>query len=142
MTKFIALIIIALRLAYQPSSATPENTPFASKPPVYPAITSNSNPVNIINIAGSVSNNKIVLSWQVTDNESADQFLVEKSMDGKNFTTVALVFSSEKTDKENYQFYEKPGNGKYLYRVLLINKNKKSVHSPVVEIDARGIKSK
>ncbi|HRE39542.1 MAG TPA: hypothetical protein PK092_13940 [Chitinophagaceae bacterium] len=136
MTKFIVLFtIMALRLGYHPASATKENTPFASLPVHSEATNQQLNPLNIISITGYVSNNKVILDWQVGQNEKADQFLVEKSTDGKTFKMAALVFSSEKSDKENYQFYEKAGNGKCVYRVLLISKDKQSVYSPAVELD-------
>ncbi len=136
MTKFIALItILALRLGYHPSPVTADNTPFASLSPLSGTAIQNTRPVNIISITGSVRNHKVILDWQVGQNEKADQFLVEKSTDGNTFKVAALVFSSEKSDKENYQFYEKAGNGKCVYRVLLISKDKQSVYSPSVEID-------
>lgn len=137
MTKFIALIIImALRLGYHPAPATTDNTPFASLQ--VHSETTNQQPklLNIISITGSVINNKVILDWQVGQNEKADQILVEKSTDGINFKVAALVFTSEKTDKENYQFYEKAGNGKWLYRVLLIGKDQQTIYSPLVEINA------
>lgn len=137
MTKFIALIVImALRLGYHPAPATTDNTPFTSLQ--VHSETTNQQPklLNIISITGSVSNNKVVLDWQVGQNEKADQILVEKSTDGINFKVAALVFTSEKTDKENYQFYEKAGNGKWLYRVLLIGKDQQTIYSPLVEINA------
>lgn len=136
MTKFIALIIImALRLGYHPAPATTDNTPFTSLQ--VHSETTNQQPklLNIISITGSVINNKVILDWQVGQNEKADQFLVEKSTDGNTFKVAALVFSSEKSDKENYQFYERAGNGKCVYRVLLISKDKQSIYSPAVEID-------
>lgn len=136
MTKFIALIVImALRLGYHPNPIPTENSPFTSLLVQSATTIQHNRPLTIISISGSVSNNKVVLDWQVGQNEKADQILVEKSTDGINFKVAALVFTSEKTDKENYQFYEKAGNGKWLYRVLLISKDKQSIYSPAVEID-------
>lgn len=136
MTKFIALIIImALRLGYHPAPATTDNTPFTSLQVHSETTKQQPKLLNIISITGSVINNKVILDWQVGQNEKADQFLVEKSTDGNTFKVAALVFSSEKSDKENYQFYERAGNGKCVYRVLLISKDKQSIYSPAVEID-------
>lgn len=137
MIKFIVLLtIMALRLGHHPAPATKDNTPFASLPVHSETTNHQSYPLNIISITGTVSNNKVILDWQVGQNEKADQMLVEKSTDGINFKVAGLVFTSEKTDKENYQFYEKAGNVKWLYRVLLIGKDKQTIYSPLVEINA------
>lgn len=47
----------------------------------------------------------------------------------------ALVFGTDKTETDNYQFYEKAGNQKVLYRIKLINKNLKAEYSTVVEVN-------
>lgn len=136
MTKFIAFaIIITLKIGLQPLTATAAKTPFTSSAPNSVFTLQPSKPINIISISGSVSNNKVILDWQVGQNEKAEQFIVERSTDGINFKMAALVFSSEKADIENYQFYEKAGNGKWIYRVLLIGKDKQTIYSPLVEIN-------
>ena len=133
MTKFTALIIIALRIVYNPSHTETEIAPFAS--PLPPLASTITKPARFISLTGSISNNKIILNWIVSENETADQFAVEKSIDGKNFNMVALVFGTDKTETDNYQFYEKAGNQKVLYRIKLINKNLKAEYSTVVEIN-------
>jgi len=137
MTKFIAFaIIVTLKIGLQPLTATAANTPFTSSAPNFVFTLQPSKPVNIISISGYFSNNKVILDWQVGQNEKAEQFIVERSTDGINFKMAALVFSSEKAEKENYQFYEKASNGKCVYRVLLIGKDNQLIYSPLVEINA------
>lgn len=135
MTKFTAfVIIVALRIAYHPAYAQTEIAPFASPSPL-PSHTTTITPAKLISINGNVTGNKIFLNWVVGENETADLFEVEKSIDGKTFTMAALVFGTDKPDVDNYQFYEKAGNQKSLYRIRLINKDKKVEYSPVVEIN-------
>ena len=76
-----------------------------------------------------------MLQWVVSENENAAQFEVEKSFDGKIFTMAALVFGTDKTETDNYQFYEKAAKKKVVYRVKIINKNQTVEYSPVIEID-------
>ncbi len=71
----------------------------------------------------------------VGENETADQFEVEKSTDGKTFTLTALVFGTDKPETDKYQFYEKAGDQKILYRIKLINKNRSIEYSDVIEIN-------
>ena len=76
-----------------------------------------------------------MLNWTVGENETADRFEIEKSTDGKNFTMAALVFGTDKSETGTYQFYEKAGKQKVLYRVKLINKNQEVHYSTVITID-------
>jgi len=131
--SIIFIVIIALRISYHPSDAT-TIIPFANPSPVPPPAIG-ANPAKVISINGSISNNKVILNWVVGQNETADQFEVEKSTDGKHFTMAALVFGTDKPENGNYQFYEKAGNQKISYRIKIINKNRETEYSPVVEIN-------
>lgn len=134
MTKFTAfVIIVALRIIYHPSDAQTDIAPFASPSPL--PSTLSVNPAKVISIDGSISNQKVILNWEVSENETADQFEVEKSTDGKNFSMAALVFGTDKSETCKYQFYEKAGKQKTVYRIKLINKNKQTEYSEVIEIN-------
>lgn len=134
MIKYAAFaIILVLRIAYHPS--TPSTiAPFASPTP-FPTPTMSRTPAKLISVDGSIIDHKVVLNWVVGDNESADQFEVEKSINGKTFFMAALVFATDKPATDNYQFYEKAGKQKVLYRIKMINKNRETAYSLVVEIN-------
>ncbi len=136
MIKYTALVlIVAVRIMYHPASdAQPVIAPFASNTPLSTA-TISVVPAKLISIAGSISNHTVVLNWVVGDNETADQFEVEKSSDGKNFSLAALVFGTDKSEIGNYQFYEKASKQKIIYRIKLINKNRQTEYSDVVVIN-------
>lgn len=135
MTKFTAfVIIVALRIAYHPSPAQTDIAPFASPSPL-PTTTLSVGPAKVISFDGSISNQKVILNWVVSENETADLFEVEKSTDGKNFYMAALVFGTDKSETSKYQFYEKAGKQKTVYRIKLINKNKQTEYSEIVEIN-------
>ena len=54
-------------------------------------------PVHLISFQGNMNkNNKVTLNWTVADNEIANNFEVERSFNGRDFTTVGVVFASEK----------------------------------------------
>ena len=135
MTKFTAFIIlVTLRIAFQPSDGRSDRTPFASPlPPSSSTIFIA--PAKLINITGSIHNHKVTLNWVVAENESADKFEVEKSTNSKIFTMAALVFGTDKSETDNYQFYEKAGNKKILYRIKMINKNQEAEYSSVIELN-------
>jgi hypothetical protein len=135
MIKFTAfIIIVALRIAYQPSNAQSDITPFASPSSFSPG-TILSPPAKLISFNASITNKRVFLKWEVSENETADQFEVEKSSDGKNFTIAALVFGTDKPETGSYWFYEKANTKKFYYRIKAINKNKQTEYSDVIEIN-------
>lgn len=136
MTKYAAFIfILALRIFYHPLGLGNNNDspPFAN--PVPSPNASYLSPAKVISIDGSIQHNKVVLNWVVGENEAADLFEVEKSTDGKNFIMTALVLGTDKPATDNYQFYEKAGNQRTLYRIKLVSKDRQAEYSTVVTID-------
>lgn len=77
-------------------------------------------------------NNKVIIDWNSTDNQSVNYFEVETSTDGNSFNLAGLVFGSEKTDSQDYTFYEKVRAQKSYYRVRIILKNGSVSYSPVL----------
>jgi hypothetical protein len=89
-------------------------------------------PVKIINLTGRITNDKVLLSWAVEENQDANQFEVEKSANGNDFVTAALVFGTDKKDTDNYKFYDKAKNAKTYYRVKAILNNGTIAYSQVI----------
>jgi hypothetical protein len=91
-------------------------------------------PVHLIAFQGNMNkNNKVTLNWTVADNEIASNFEVERSFNGKDFTTVGVVFASEKMGTENYMFYETTsGTDKVMYRLKMIDKNHEVNYSRIL----------
>ena len=135
MTKFTAFIIlVALRIAYQPSVAQTDIASFAS-PSSFSSGASAPKPAKLLRFNGNISNNKVFLQWEMSENETADMFEVEKSTDGKYFTMAALIFGTDKPETGNYSFYEKANTKKFYYRIKAINKNRQTEYSDVIEIN-------
>jgi len=102
---------------------------------VLPALQSKSTlPIHLISFQGNMNkNNKVTLNWTVADNETANSFEVERSFNGRDFTTVAIVFASEKMGTENYMFYETTsGTSKVMYRLKMIDKNSEVDYSRIL----------
>lgn len=95
--------------------------------------------VKLTNFKVTLNNDRVVLDWEVDGNESTSLFEVEKSADGKNFSLTALVFSSEKTEKDNYQYFEKIGKEKLQFRIKIIEKDKKISYSEIISVNSTGI---
>jgi len=91
-------------------------------------------PIHLISFQGNMNkNNKVTLNWTVADNETANGFEIERSFNGRDFTTVALVFASEKMGTENYMYYETTsGTDKVMYRLKMIDKNREVDYSRIL----------
>ncbi len=90
-------------------------------------------PATILQFDYSVKNERIYLHWTVIDNQAADRFELEKSYDGENFKSVALVFGTDKDSWADYKFYEKKKNSKYAsYRIKIIQKDRSVQYHPIV----------
>jgi len=91
-------------------------------------------PVHLISFQGNLNkNNKVTLNWTVADNEIANNFEVERSFNGIDFTTVGVVLASEKMGTENYLFYETTsGTDKVMYRLKMIDKNHVANYSRIL----------
>jgi len=81
-------------------------------------------PVELMSFAGSLNNNKVNLQWAVAENQHNDHFEVEKSTDGKEFTTAAIVMASSKPGTESYVINETMKSEKVYYRLRMFDNNK------------------
>lgn len=81
-------------------------------------------PINLtIFVASQSKNNKVNINWTVDNNETANYFELEKSINGKRFATAAIIFCSEKNGTENYMFYEtNKDKDNVSYRLKMIDK--------------------
>jgi len=98
-------------------------------------------PIHLMNFQGNMNkNNKVTLNWTVADNEIANSFEVERSTNGRDFTTVAVVFASEKMGTENYMFYETyTASEKIMYRLKMTDKNKEVNYSKILVFGTKTI---
>ena len=91
-------------------------------------------PVELVGFQGNINkNNKVSLEWKVENNETTDQFEIQRSYNGNDFKTIGVVFASDKKDREDYMFYETINNfDKVMYRLKMIDKNNKVTYSKIL----------
>jgi len=99
-------------------------------------------PVHLISFQGNMNkNNKVTLNWTVADNETANSFEIERSINGRDFTTVGVVFASEKFGTESYTFYETVTADKVMYRLKMLDKNHDIDYSRILIFQTKSISS-
>jgi hypothetical protein len=85
----------------------------------------------------NIVDNRIVLTWENAENEQTDRFELERSKDGKRFSTAALVFGTDTPGIAGYKFHEKVFSGKVYYRIKIIRKDKSIEYSTVLQPNAK-----
>ena len=131
-TVFFSLLLATLCLGSH-SSIARQIAPFTSttRPGSSPH-------AKIIHFDGSIKNNKVLLNWTVGGNQHAGMFELQRTTDGTNFTTAAIVFGTDKADTDNYQFYEKVKAKKNSYRLKIIYKDQTVEFSEVINVNGSG----
>jgi hypothetical protein len=131
----LLLIIIALRLAYQPTEAQRHPAPFSSQSSAT-SLPEGLSAAQFISVKAIRINNKIILNWIISKNQDAWCFEIEKCADGKNFKTAALVFGTDNDGTGKYEYFEKARKRNTMYRVKLLSKDNKQEYSSSVEINS------
>ncbi len=80
-------------------------------------------PVKLNNFQGSKNKSNVQLQWAVSLNEIANTFEVERSTNGKDFATAAILFGTEKTGNETYGYNEVNEDAKVYYRLKMVDKS-------------------
>ena len=88
-------------------------------------------PVKFLSLQGSFVNSDIVINWSVAENESGNNFQVEKSIDGKNFAPAGIMLNTTKTGNEAYSYKETKGAYSY-YRIKVVNKDQSIGYSKII----------
>ena len=94
---------------------------------------------NILGFHGSLENNAAKLQWTMSSNEQGNVFEVQKSVDGKIFTTTGVVFASNNPGSEEYTFNGiQQKESAAFYRLKIISRDQSSVYSRVLELRNNG----
>lgn len=83
-----------------------------------------------------IQKQRIELNWTVEMNRDSYLFEIEMSKDGKNYTTAALVFCSDKPDTEQYSFHATAKSSTNYYRIKIQHKDNSITYSEVITIKA------
>ena len=99
-------------------------------------------PVKLNSFMGSKNKNNVQLQWNVSINEISNSFEIERSTDGKNFETAALMLGTEKAGNETYSFAEMNEDAKVYYRLRMIDKSDVISYSKILVFSSSTTNSK
>jgi hypothetical protein len=89
-------------------------------------------PVKLLSFQGVKTDQTNLLKWTVGENESGKSFEIEKSTDGRNFTKIASINTSNKSGAEAYSFTDSHPSSASYYRVKLVDRTGQSFYSSVI----------
>jgi hypothetical protein len=90
-------------------------------------------PLKLISFQGGLTNNRSQLQWTVAENEAGKYFEIEKSVDGRNYTTAGVVMVTQKTGSETYSYKDDIQNATY-YRLKMVNEDGSVSYSKIILI--------
>ena len=92
-------------------------------------------PVSLLNFSAKKNNSSIDINW-ITDVESGmSSYEVQRSADGRNFSTIRSVQSRNSVSRANYSANDsKPLNGIAYYRLKMIEVDGSSTYSKIVTV--------
>jgi hypothetical protein len=86
-------------------------------------------PVKLVNFQGALNKNTVQLTWLIAENETAKSFEVQRSTNGADFITVAVIEGSKKTGDEAYNYSEATSSARVLYRLKMYDVDSKAEYS-------------
>ena len=97
-------------------------------------------PVSLLSFTGNEDNGSIKLAWSTTKEENTNEFIVERSNDGKLFTSLNTVLATNKNGVNNYIYSDaSPLTGVSYYRLKMVDNNGSFTYSKVISINTFSI---
>ena len=89
-------------------------------------------PIKLLSFTATKENSSVEMSWTVSENETGDFFVVEKSTDGKNFSDVATVETNGMKGTSEYAYTGNASATTTYYRLKIVNRDNSVSYSKVV----------
>lgn len=80
-------------------------------------------PVFLTSFSANVGGGAARFFWSVAQNENGNRIDLEKSSDGKTFSTAAVILTTMKTGAESYQYNDATFERSTYYRLRIVNNN-------------------
>jgi Reeler domain len=100
-------------------------------------------PVVLSKFVGSMDKNfTVLLQWETAQEQNSDVFVIERSVDGQNFTAIDRVMAAGNSAlPRSYQYADKAppvtANARLLYRLKQVDKDGKTAYSASVPISLK-----
>ncbi len=95
-------------------------------------------PINLISFSGVAGNKKNNIKWTSAQEQNFKEFALERSNDGKVFTTIATI--PAKGPNSNYSYADEISNPVYYYRLKMIDIDNEYKYSAIIKVSAESSK--
>ncbi len=101
---------------------------------LYPVIL----PIKLISFSGYKTNDANNLLWKTAEEINFKEFILERSNDGRSFTTITTVTATGNSTGSNYSFTDNTINTgtRYFYRLKMVNNDNSFTYSGIIIIKA------
>ncbi len=95
-------------------------------------------PLTLLSFNASYNNQLVNLVWQTTNEINSKNFEIERSNDGRNFSSIGTVVANNSQATNNYSFADaQPLVGASYYRLKIVDKDGKFKNSSVIVINTK-----
>jgi hypothetical protein len=93
----------------------------------------------ISNFSADPANSGNHLTWTIASNQAVNSFEIEKSTNGKDFKTIAVLTATEKFNTENYTYADTANSAdKIMYRLrVLIRSSQHDFYSRIILVKSK-----
>jgi len=93
----------------------------------------------VSNFSANPTNSSNRLAWTIASNQGISSFEVEKSTNGENFKTIAILVATEKFNTENYTYTDTAISAdKIMYRLrILIRSSQNDFYSRIILVQSK-----
>jgi hypothetical protein len=99
-----------------------------------------------LDLTAQQENSLVTVRWEVSQEVNTREYLVEKSLDGINFTTIGHVpYKTSTTDESYYEYPDNSGlnsGNLWYYRIKEVETSGQSMYSKIVSIRVGGLSGK
>ena len=93
-------------------------------------------PLSLTSFNASLINNSVQMNWNTYNEVNVNNFLIERSVDGRNFASVGTEAAKNSVGNNSYSYTDiKPLSGVSYYRLKIIDKDASYKYSQVVVIN-------
>jgi hypothetical protein len=98
-------------------------------------------PLELISFTGKTSNENIVLNWTTRDEVNTDYFIIERSINGRSYSSDGTVRSTNNPSAiHNYQYQVKnSANGMNYFRLKMVDNDGTFSYSNIISIRTGGV---
>lgn len=95
-------------------------------------------PLSLKKFTAQLQNSSGLLQWQTTNELSTNNFIIEKSLDGRSFSTLDSVIAKNTVGNISYKYLDNHlQNGINYYRLKMVDKDGKFIYSDVATIKVK-----